>query len=135
MLNINQIEDIKQIKNEIIQDELNPDLIGGQYSPYVNQRYGYRPSRINYITKKPEDRDTSKIAYTITIDMEVHPGTSLTPEQISESKCNNKYNAIRKAFSEFTGKPYVIPPLYIKNTQKNKETIRGGTRKIRKNIK
>ena len=60
--------------------------------------------------------------------MEVHPGTSLTPEQINEYKCNSKYNAIRKAFSEFTGKPYIIPPVYTK-TKKNKEPVKGGTRK------
>ena len=43
--------------------------------------------------------------------------TSLTPEQIEKSKCNNKYNAIRKSYAEFTGKPYVIPPVY-QNTRK-----------------
>lgn len=90
-------------------------MIGGQY------RYSpsYRYPRPGYITKKPEDNDSSKIAYSITIDMELHPGTSLTPQQISESKCNTKYNAIRKAFAEFTGRPYVIPPVYNK-TVKNK---------------
>ena len=97
------------------------DIEGGQnrysspyrYPPY----YGY--PRPGYITKKPEERDSSKIAYSIIIDMELHPGTSLTPQQISESKCNTKYNAIRKAFAEFTGRPYVIPPVYNK-TVKNK---------------
>jgi hypothetical protein len=48
--------------------------------------------------------------------MEVHPGISLTPKQINESKCKSKYNAIRKAYSEFTGKPYVISPVYKQNT-------------------
>jgi hypothetical protein len=68
--------------------------------------------------------------------MELHPGTSLTPQQISESKCNAKYNAIRKAFAEFTGKPYVIPPVYPKsnNTKKNIIQTKGGKRKTRKNI-
>jgi len=91
------------------------DMDGGQniYPP------SYRYPRPGYITKKPEDSDSSKIAYSITIDMELHPGTSLTPQQISESKCNTKYNAIRKAFAEFTGKPYIISPVYNK-TIKNK---------------
>lgn len=72
------------------------------------------------ITKNPQDQSASKIAYSITIDMELHPGTSLTPEEINESKCNSKYNAIKKAFSEFTGRPYQIPPVYrVTQTKKN----------------
>ena len=55
--------------------------------------------------------------------MELHEGTSLTPEQISNSKCSSKYNVIRKAFAEFTGRPYVIPPVYKKSETKK---IQGG---------
>jgi hypothetical protein len=80
-----------------------------------NLPYGYQGN----ITKTPENRDNSKLAYEIVIDMELQPGTSLTPQQINESKCNSKYNAIRKAFAEFTGRPYVIPPVY-KSTQTKK---------------
>ena len=95
---------------------------GGAFN---QQQYGY--PRYNYnqqydsknITKKPEELDSSKIAYEIIIDMELHQGKSLTPEQINESKCNSRYNAIRKAFSEFTGRPYVIQPVY-KTTQTKK---------------
>jgi len=74
--------------------------------------------------------------------MELHPGTSLTPEQLRQSKCNSRYNAIRKAYAEFTGKPYVIPPVYPEsknntqtNTKKNKEQVKGGKRKTRRNMK
>jgi len=100
--------------------------------PYYNQ-YGY--PRINYfnkqphfITKNPNKTSISKITYSINIDMELHPGTTLTPEQIQQSKCNNKYNAIRKAFSKFTGQPYSIPPVYYKTvknkTVKNKKQVK-----------
>jgi hypothetical protein len=69
--------------------------------------------------------------------MELHPGTSLTPEQISKSKCNNKYNAIRKSFAEFTGKPYVIPPVYpptkVSNNTRKNDIYQQGNRKTRKN--
>jgi len=116
---------MSNIKNQGTSNE--NQLIGGEYRynyppypyppPYYRQ-YGY--PRPGYITKKPEDRDSSKISYAITIDMELHPGTSLTPEQISQSKCNTKYNAIRKAFAEFTGRQYVIQPVYNK-TVKNKD--------------
>jgi hypothetical protein len=108
---------------------------GYQQPPYGYQQpppYGYRPY---YITKKPEEREQSKLAYDITIDMELHPGTSLTPEQIEKSKCNNKYNAIRKSFAEFTGRPYTIPPVYPASnnkTRKNNQPIRGGKHKTRK---
>jgi hypothetical protein len=108
-----------------------------QYNPNYRQPYPFMDSRPMYITKKPDEQGTSKIAYTITIDMEVHPGTSLTSEQMSQSKCNSRYNAIRKAFSEFTGRPYVIPPVYpeSKNTTKKKLVEnKGGKRKTRKNI-
>jgi hypothetical protein len=87
--------------------------------------------------KKPDEVDSSKIAYSITIDMEIHPGTSLTPEQLQNSKCNSKYNAIRKAFSEFTGKPYTMQPVYPEpknNTKKNLLQTKGGKRKTRKNL-
>lgn len=63
--------------------------------------------------------ENSKIAYTITIDMELYPGTSLTDEQIKELKCNSKYNMIRKSYANLVGKPYIISPIY--KTRKNKD--------------
>jgi hypothetical protein len=85
--------------------------------------------------KIEEENEKTKLAYEITIDMELHAGSSLTPEQIKKSKCINKYNAIRKSFSEFTGKPYVIPPVHkeTKKTSKNNPQLKGGRRKTRKN--
>ena len=118
------------------EDDENQRQVGGQppyrYPPppyrYPPPPYTYPPYQNRYITKKPEDRDTSKIAYSIIIDMEVHPGTSLTPQQINESKCNNKYNSIRKAYAEFTGKPYVIPPVY--KTSQTKKKVGGRPNRI-----
>jgi hypothetical protein len=111
-------------------------IIGGdppnRYPPYNYQPYGYQPygyqQNIRTITKKPEEQGFSKIAYAITIDMELHQGTSLTPEQINESKCNSKYNAIRKAFSEFIGRPYIIPPVY--KTTQTKKNVGGRPNRI-----
>jgi hypothetical protein len=101
---------------------------------YPQSPYRYPPYQNKFITKKPEDRDSSKIAYLITIDMEVHPGTSLTSEQINESKCNSKYNAIRKSISELTGKPYIIPPIYKQNKDKSINTNEAKFNNTRKNI-
>jgi hypothetical protein len=67
-----------------------------------------------------KDKDNSQLAYTITIDMELSPGTSLSPEEISSAKCNSKWNSIRKSWSELTGKPYVIAPVYKNKEEANK---------------
>ena len=81
--------------------------------------------------------------------MELHPGLTLTPEELKESQCRQKWNSVRKAYAGFTGQPYVIKPIYQPNkpntnkTEKNKEdqsknrTIsqKGGLRKIIKTRK
>ena len=105
------------------------DQSGGEYSNLYSNPYSYPYS--NPMTKLNPYNDSSKIAYSITIDMELHPGTSLTPQQLSQSKCNSKYNAIRKAFAEFTGRPYILPPVY-NNTRKTDIDKKGG-RKTRRN--
>jgi hypothetical protein len=111
------------------------EIDGGGYRSNYRQPYNYSTS--NYITKKPDHQGISKIAYTIKIDMELYPGTTLTPEQLSKSKCNSRYNAVKKAFAEFTGKPYAIPPVYSESkntTKKNLTPTKGGGRKTRKNL-
>jgi hypothetical protein len=86
--------------------------------------------------KKNKNNKTKKIfyppkpSYVVVIDMELHPGTSLTPKELYESKCNSRYNAIRKALSEFTGTPYVIPPVYTHKTSQTKKSIGGKKNKI-----
>jgi hypothetical protein len=50
--------------------------------------------------------------------MELHPGTTMSEEERKGLKCNTKWNAIRKAYADFVGKPYVIPPLYKKYNNK-----------------
>jgi len=110
---------------------------GPNYQYRSNYKKPYIYSKPINITKKTDEQELAKIAYIITIDMEVYPGTSLTPEQISQSKCNSKYNAIRKAFSDFTGRPYTILPIYTETkntTKKHKEQMKGGKCKTRKKI-
>ena len=107
---------------------------GGQppyYPPYRSPYYPpyrspyYAPQRTPYaeqIMKKPDSEDKSKLAYYITIDLQVYPGKSIPPNEIENLKCNNKWNAVRKAYSKLTGKPYVIPPIYnTVKTLKNRE--------------
>jgi hypothetical protein len=106
-----------------------------------NYNRTYQPNpNLSGIIKKPDERDLSKIAYSIIIDMELQSGTSLSPDKISELKCTSKYNAIRKAYADFMGKPYIIKPVYPEsdknkenNSQKTqKRELKGGSRKTRK---
>ena len=71
--------------------------------------------------KKEEQTDDTQLAYYITIDLELHPGTSITPEELKDLKCRQKWNSVRKSWSNFTGKPYIIPPVYQTKTLKNRE--------------
>jgi len=118
---------IKQIKS-YGGDSSDPDYHGGdppRYNPYYRPTY-YRPNYYNpqymahNMEKKDRDED-SQLAYVITIDMELRPGTSLSPSELTNAKCNSKWNSVRKSWSELTGKPYVIPPVYNKEeTPSNK---------------
>jgi hypothetical protein len=83
--------------------------------------------QVGGFTKTADESSASKLSYEITIDMELYPGTSMTSSQLSQAKCNSKYNAIKKAFSEFTGKPYIITPIYTEKKTKS-ATIQGGNR-------
>jgi hypothetical protein len=92
--------------------------IGGAINNY---RYPYRNMYPSNFVKREENRDTSKIGYYISIDMELQKGTSLSPEQLNDAKCNRKWNSVRKSFADFTGRKYVIPPVYTNKTQKQNQ--------------
>ena len=62
--------------------------------------------------KKEDKQDNIQISFYITIDMELQKGTTLSKEQISNIKCTKGWNKVRKSFAEFTGRKYVIPPVY-----------------------
>jgi len=119
-----QIEDAKSEESEDTElEDKNIDNVGGAISNNINYYGG--PN----IYKKPE----SKFAYSITIDMELFPGTTLTQEQLKELKCNSKYNMIRKAYADFMGKPYIIPPVYNKTNKTNKINKNKDNSKTKKN--
>jgi hypothetical protein len=104
-----------------------------RYNPYYRPAY-YNPQYMAHnMEKRDKDSDDSQLAYTITIDMELRPGTSLSPEELTNAKCNSKWNSIRKSWSELTGKPYVIPPVYNKEetnkTQNTRPDPQNNTRK------
>jgi hypothetical protein len=83
----------------------------------------YLRNQINNASIVGGSESNNKLEYSITVDLELYPGTGLTQKQIKESNCNSKYNSIRKAYSEMIGRPYVIQP----NSQTKK--IGGKTRR------
>ena len=92
-------------------------------APNTRTRKNYNNNYPNNFLKRDAVRDVSKIGYYISIDLELKKGSPLTPEEISESKCTRKWNTVRKAFANFTGRTYTIPPVYDysnKKTLKNK---------------
>ena len=66
--------------------------------------------------------------------MELQKGTTLTKEQISNIKCTKGWNKVRKSFAEFTGRKYVIPPVYEnlsdKYNKKEEPNNNNNTKKI-----
>jgi len=104
-----------------------------RYNPYYRPAY-YNPQYMAHnMEKRDKDSDDSQLAYTITIDMELRPGTSLSPAELTHAKCNSKWNSIRKSWSELSGNPYVIPPVYNKEetnkTQNTRPDPQNNTRK------
>ena len=73
--------------------------------------------------KKEDNQDSVQISFYITIDMELQKGTTLSKQQISNIKCIKGWNKVRKSFADFTGKKYVVPPVYENLSDKydNKE--------------
>jgi len=125
-----QIENGGGLKKYIMDDE---EMEGGypNYNRYPN--YNQYPMRnAIQMVKKEENKDEVQLSYYITIDMELHPGTSLTPEEMKNYKCNQKWNTVRKAYADFTGKPYIIPPVYPTKTEKNNKSQQNNTRKNRR---
>jgi hypothetical protein len=110
--------------------------LGGAINNYNYNNYSkygniYRGSP-NFL-KKEEKQDNIQISFHITIDMELQKGTTLSKEQISNIKCIKGWNKVRKSFAEFTGRKYVIPPVYEnlsdKYNKKEKEEDKTITKK------
>lgn len=102
-----------------------PTIVGG-----YTDKFGYNYVNPYYHEPPHKKDDLDKLAYYITIDMELYPGKSIPPEEIAHLKCNNKWNAVRKAYSEFMGKPYEIQPVYKeRKTKKNNHNSANRTRR------
>lgn len=99
------------------------------------QKFLFTSSDPTKFVKSEEKKDASKICYYITIDMELQKGTTLDETELKNAKCRQKWNSVRKAYANFTGKKYVIPPVY--DTSKNKtqkQPLKSNENKNKNNI-
>jgi hypothetical protein len=98
----------------------------GQYyhPPYYPPPYyprQYYPQQNLQIKPK----DSSHIAYYITIDMDLKPGSSLSPEEMKNLGCLKQKNALKKSYNDFMGNKSMFSnepprPDYRLYQQKNK---------------
>ena len=88
--------------------------------PYYNRSSYYpsspynssRPYLARNMIKNESEYDPSKLAFDITIALELYPGANVPKEKLATLKCDSRWEDVRKAWSEFIGKPYVIIPKY-----------------------
>jgi hypothetical protein len=127
------------------------DLVRAQGNNYIgNITGGARDYRNNYrnrnnyansYLRRETAPDLSKICYTISIDLVLKKGSPLTPDELSELKCTQKWENIKREFAIFTNREYKITPVYdfsnnktLKNKSRQNENEqnrvkKGGTRK------
>jgi hypothetical protein len=105
--------------------------------PYPRQSPFGSSSFVKSNTNVDESNKTN-ISYYITINMELQPGTSLTREDLSNIKCKQRWNAIRKSYANMRGLKYTMLPDYsmlaknktVKNTPSTNNTNNTNTRKV-----
>jgi hypothetical protein len=116
-------ESYKKIINNIEKYETDPSVISKEeydsdknFLDNFNKYFGILDKSIvggqNSFLKKEEKQDNSNISFHIIIDMELQKGKTLSKEQIASLKCVHSWNKVRKSYSDFSGKKYVIPPIY-----------------------
>jgi hypothetical protein len=111
------------------------------FGPIREEIYGGAENNVNNrgsskFLKKEDKQDSVQISFHITIDMELQKGTTLSKEQMSNIKCTKSWNKVRKSYADFTGKKYVIPPVYDnlsdkhnKKEEPNKKADNNNTKK------
>jgi len=118
MRNISYKEDDESTGN----DEENQN--GGAYYSSTRQFQ-------SQIQNASHSSNESKLSFYTTVELELYPGkkVDLSEKELSKLKCSYKWNDIKRSYSQFLGKPYVIKPNFTKKKQG------GGTRKKKKRTK
>jgi len=75
---------------------------GNRYQDYYNYN----------LNKNMLEVEDSSLTYKVNVDMELQYGKTITNQEISNIKCRSKWNSVRKAYSDFRGLKYIIPPVY-----------------------
>ena len=73
-------------------------------------------------------QEESKYCYRVTVDLEVYLGDTLSMHDKETAKCRRKWNSVRKAYADFMGLKYVMPPAI--GNAKPKTTPYNTTRKL-----
>ena len=117
--------------------------------PYQNQPMFYqRPVQMQmpYVSsylknQNPLESNKTSISYYITINMELHRGTSLSKEELSNVKCKQRWNAVRKSYADMRGLEYTTLPDYSnlpesksQNKNQNQNQNQNQNNYTRKNI-
>jgi hypothetical protein len=139
---------LKQILMSNKYDTVNGYIKGGARNNYnrnynsnsnYNRNYNSN-SNYNSFLKNEGVKDLSKICYSVSLDLELKRGSPLTPDELKQSNCTQKWNTIRKSFANFTDKKYNIPPVYdysnkqtLKNKSNNTNTNNNNNNITRKN--
>ena len=78
--------------------------------------FQYRPPYVSSYTKNNNsfqaDPTKSNISYYITIDMDLQKGTTLSSKDLSNLKCRQRWNSVRKSYADLRGLNYVATPDY-----------------------
>ena len=63
--------------------------------------------------------------------MELQRGTTLSSKDLSNSKCRQRWNAVRKSYANMRGLPYTILPDYNNLPSSSSSTPKNTTQKFR----
>ena len=78
--------------------------------------YQYKQPYVSSYTKNnnsfQSDPAKSNISYYITIDMDLQKGTTLSSKDLSNLKCRQRWNSVRKSYADLRGLNYVSTPDY-----------------------
>ena len=103
--------DRREIMDNFIEDyqEKGGAITNVYRQPYVSS---YVNNNKNNNTSTQGESNKTNISYYITINMELHKGTTISPEERSNLKCKQRWNAVRKSYADMRGLNYVPLPDY-----------------------
>jgi hypothetical protein len=134
------IQSIFNIFNEIVQNKKTDDnkkflkLFYEYFTPSPTvfkpieggAPYQYRVPYVSSYTKNnnslQSDPAKSNISYYITIDMDLQKGTTLSSKDLSNLKCRQRWNSVRKSYADLRGLNYIAMPDYSNLPSQNNKT-------------